>query len=410
MTTLHVQVFGSGSRPVVALHGVQGHGARFRQLAADYLSDFSVYGLDLRGHGHSSWLPPWTLDQQAEDVLATMDELGLEHADVIGFSFGGLVAVRLARLAPQRVRRLVLLDPAIGLPPHGADQAAQNAMAPPSFADIATAKIVRASSWLTASPERVDEEIAENLMLDPDDGRYRWRFHPPAIVTAYSEMARPAVLPPARIPALMVVAGRANVVQPDYAEACRRAGVRVVELDCGHQLMLEKPDETGALVRDFLSADDVWLRDVTEEDLETLFEQQLDDQANHMAAFSAKNPADWDLFLQRWSRILADEGIEKKAIVHDGRIAGYIVHFEQFGVPSVAYWIAKPLWGRGVATRALRELLSQVTIRPLYARAAADNVGSIRVLQKCGFVITGHDSAFSDARGADVDEVILTLE
>ena len=60
--------------------------------------------------------PPWTLEQHAADVLATMDDLGIERAAVMGQSMGAVVAVYLSRQAPQRVDRLILLDPAMGVP------------------------------------------------------------------------------------------------------------------------------------------------------------------------------------------------------------------------------------------------------------------------------------------------------
>lgn len=47
--------------------------------------------------------------------------------------------------------------------------------------------------------------------------------------------------------------------------------------------------------------------------------------------------------------------------------------------------------------------------RPLYARAAKDNVASIRVLEKCGFRISGYERAFANARGEEIEEAILEL-
>ncbi|MGW6302919.1 GNAT family N-acetyltransferase, partial [Streptomyces niveus] len=66
-------------------------------------------------------------------------------------------------------------------------------------------------------------------------------------------------------------------------------------------------------------------------------------------------------------------------------------------------------WGRGTATAALAALIEIVGTRPLHAHAAADNAGSIRVLEKCGFVITGHGRGFAQARQGEIDEVLLTL-
>jgi len=80
------------------------------------------------------------------------------------------------------------------------------------------------------------------------------------------------------------------------------------------------------------------------------------------------------------------------------------------GSREVTYWIDRAYWGRGIATAALRALLAAAPERPLYARAAADNAGSLRVLEKCGFRVSGHDRGYANARGAEIDEVVLTLD
>jgi RimJ/RimL family protein N-acetyltransferase len=154
---------------------------------------------------------------------------------------------------------------------------------------------------------------------------------------------------------------------------------------------------------------EIQLRAVTEADLPTLFEQQLDPVANQMAAFTARNPADREAFLAHWARILSDDTITKKTILFEGQIAGYLVIFHQEGIPEVGYWIGRDYWGRGIATRALAKFLTQVDVRPLYAHVAKDNIASLRVLEKCGFEITGEGIWFSNARGGEVEEFILKL-
>src|SRR4029453_19193159 len=74
------------------------------------------------------------------------------------------------------------------------------------------------------------------------------------------------------------------------------------------------------------------------------------------------------------------------------------------------YWIGREFWGRGIATQALAVLLSAVKTRPLYARAAKDNIASLRVLEKCGFTITGYERGFANARGEEIEEVVLELQ
>ncbi len=157
------------------------------------------------------------------------------------------------------------------------------------------------------------------------------------------------------------------------------------------------------------SPDEVLLRDVSDEDLPTFFEQQLDPDANHMAAFTAKNPSDRKAFTAHWAKIMADDAIKIKTILFGADIAGHIAYHEWFGDPEVTYWIGKDFWGLGVATRALSHFLADLEVRPLYARAAKDNIASIRVLEKCGFVVSGHDRGFANAREEEIEELILKL-
>jgi RimJ/RimL family protein N-acetyltransferase len=152
------------------------------------------------------------------------------------------------------------------------------------------------------------------------------------------------------------------------------------------------------------------LRNVTETDLPIFFEQQLDPKANHMAAFTTKNPEDKEAFNAHWARILANEANITKTIVSEGQVAGYISSFIMFDKREITYWLGKEFWGKGLATTALSEFLGHITTRPLYARAIRDNLASIRVLEKCGFKIVGHDKGFANARGEEVEEVILKLE
>lgn len=157
----------------------------------------------------------------------------------------------------------------------------------------------------------------------------------------------------------------------------------------------------------------VLLREVTERDLAIFFEHQRDATANRMAAFTAEDPADRDAFTAHWTKILADDTVTIKTILLDGQVVGHIARFVRFGPGApgeVTYWIGREYWGRGVATEALSVFLDDLTTRPLYARAAKDNVASIRVLQKCGFTITGQDKGFANARGEEIEEAILILE
>jgi RimJ/RimL family protein N-acetyltransferase len=156
---------------------------------------------------------------------------------------------------------------------------------------------------------------------------------------------------------------------------------------------------------------DILLREVTEADLVIFFEQQKDPAANWMAAFTAKDPTDWAAFAAKWAKILGDDTVTAKTIVCGGRVAGSIGSFVApwSGQREVTYWLGRDYWGRGVATTALAAFVEGLAERPLYARAAADNIASIRVLEKCGFVKIGGERGFADARGAEIEEVVFEL-
>lgn len=156
----------------------------------------------------------------------------------------------------------------------------------------------------------------------------------------------------------------------------------------------------------------VTLREVRGDDLARFFAYQLDPEANQMAAFTAKDPSDWAAYLAFWRRMLRDDSVTMRTVLLNGQVVGSILCYvdEEFAKPEVSYWIDRAYWGKGIATAALAAFLSEITERPLYARAAKDNLGTIRVLKKCGFIITGESRAYANARGAEIAEVILTLK
>jgi RimJ/RimL family protein N-acetyltransferase len=148
------------------------------------------------------------------------------------------------------------------------------------------------------------------------------------------------------------------------------------------------------------------LREVAEPDLEVFYEHQLEPEATEMALFPAR---DREAFDAHWRRILSDDTVVNRTIVDDeGRVAGNIGCWEQDGRRLIGYWIGKEFWGRGLATRALAELVEELP-RPLCAWVATSNVGSIRVLEKCGFVAKESRSEFDERFGREVEEALFEL-
>lgn len=148
------------------------------------------------------------------------------------------------------------------------------------------------------------------------------------------------------------------------------------------------------------------LRAVTATDLPIFYEQQLDPEATRMAAFPSRER---EAFMAHWGRILLNPTGTVRAIVFEEQVAGYMVSWNQDGTQELGYWLGAAFWGKGIATQALWAFLEIVPTRPLYAHVAKHNIGSLRVLQKCGFVIDHEEIDSPDDKGEPFQSIVLKL-
>ena len=248
-----------GSPVLVCLHGVTSHGRHFAQLAERLASRFHVVALDQRGHGDSTWEPPWHLEQHVEDTIDALSLAGLAAVPCgwIGHSFGGRVAFELAAAAPELVERLVLLDPAIRIDPAIGLYGAENARRDRSYASFEKAidRRFEESSLHRASRELVAQELLVHLVED-DEGRWRYRYSQSAVVAAYGEMSRePPPFELARVPTLLVL-GEQSYLPYDHLLDAHTAALgeqlEIVRVPGGHTVLWDALEETAAAVERFL--------------------------------------------------------------------------------------------------------------------------------------------------------------
>jgi RimJ/RimL family protein N-acetyltransferase len=154
----------------------------------------------------------------------------------------------------------------------------------------------------------------------------------------------------------------------------------------------------------------VSLRPLEDRDLDAIYQQVTDPQSIRMAAFTAEDQTDRSAFLNRMSRIRANASAANRVIDVDGAIAGTIASFRIDDQLEVTYWVDRTQWGKGIASAALQILLAETAERPVFARAASDNVASLRVLEKAGFRPIGVDRGFAPGRGEEIEETILRLD
>lgn len=257
---------------LLALHGWLDNAASFEPLLPE-LADVDLVALDLAGHGaseHRATGYDYVYADWVHDVIDVLDSLGWERADLLGHSMGATIASTVAAAAPERVRRLALIE---GLGPLGGDAGAaglrlREAIAarrayearagePPRRIPTMAAAV---TARLMATPMRVEdaERIVDRNLQATEDG-FAWRSDPRLRLPStlrLNEEAVQSILRAIEAPTLLVAA----TPSPSYFTPAQRAAraacvrdLRVEVLEGGHHLHMEHPARVGALLRDFLA-------------------------------------------------------------------------------------------------------------------------------------------------------------
>lgn len=255
MSGLRVRSFGAEDAPaVVCLHGVTSWGGHFEQLATRLAPAYRVVAPDLHGHGDSGREPPWRIEDHLAHLATALDE-GVRVW--LGHSFGGRLAFEWAARNPGGVDRLVLLDPAIFIPPPVALFAAENARAERRYASFEEAIDRRFDeSQLHRAPRELLEDELRHHLVESEDG-WRYRYSQAVVVAAYGEMASaPPPFADARLPTLLVL-GEQSYLPYDHLLDAHRAALgnllEVVTVPGGHTVLWDALDETAAAVAAFLA-------------------------------------------------------------------------------------------------------------------------------------------------------------
>jgi lipase len=243
---------------VLAIHGLTGHGKRWRTLATRYLPDVAIAAPDLLGHGRSSWAAPWTIEANVAALAALLECDADGPVVVVGHSFGGALALQLAATRPDIVGGLVLLDVAAGLDGQRMRELADHMLTSPDYADREEARMEKATgSWADVEPAELDAELDEHLIPWPG-GRVGWRISLPAMMSYWSELACPFVVPHDGTATTLV---RGIRTDPPYVSGtlidALKAGLGPcfthVDFDCDHMVPLAMPAETAAVIRERLA-------------------------------------------------------------------------------------------------------------------------------------------------------------
>ena len=159
---LYYETHGDGpGRPLVLLHGgLMTIELNFSSLLPSLAAGRTVIAVELQGHGHTALTTrPMTIAAMAGDIIALLDELGIERADFFGFSLGGLVTWAVAASAPERVGRIVVASSDPHRPP-GRESVPLDEARLPTQADFQAMR----DAYLAAAPhpDEFEEFVARN--------------------------------------------------------------------------------------------------------------------------------------------------------------------------------------------------------------------------------------------------------
>ena len=235
--------------PTLLLHGIGNYG-RYWDLFADAIAGrLELIAPDARGHGESGRpADGYAPADFVADALAILDRLGIDRAVVVGHSMGGLHSINLAARHPERVQSLVIVDASPDPLPQGAERAQRLLTGRPArFADRAAAR-----AYLERTSPGYSAAVYENRLafaFREQNGGLVWRSDPAALKRIMSGRMpagdRWDALSSIACPTLVVRGTRSNVLSEEVARRMvqRLADGRLMELDAGHNVPLDRPRE-----------------------------------------------------------------------------------------------------------------------------------------------------------------------
>ncbi len=257
---VHTRVVGSGTQPVVFLHGLFGQGKNFHEIAKSLGDIASSMLVDLPNHGRSAWTAEFDLDATADTLVAAVrthaHDLGRTGVALIGHSLGGKIAMRFALRHPDLVTALVVADmsPVDG----GVSQSFDTIIQALHDVDLSTLHRRQDAEHVLA--RRIDSPAVRAFLLQNlhhQDGAWHWRMNLDLLT---SQIATVGSWPPVDAtydgPVLWIAGQRSDYIRPEFGPAMRALFPRtrlVTIKDAGHWVHSEQPQVFTQVVRHFLT-------------------------------------------------------------------------------------------------------------------------------------------------------------
>ena len=247
---LQSEQFDANTMPLVLLHGLFGSLDNLGVLARELKHDRPLIQLDVRNHGLSPRADDMSYQLMAQDVLETLDGLGITRFQVIGHSMGGKIAMTLTSLAPDRVAGLVVIDIApVAYPTRHHDDIFAALQA------VTDAGITARSDAAALMRQTLKEEgVIQFLLKSFHAGE--WRFNVPVLWQCYDDIIGWQAQAPWPHPALFIRGDQSHYLADEYRDALvaqfPQARAHIIA-GAGHWVHAEKPDAVLRAIKRFLA-------------------------------------------------------------------------------------------------------------------------------------------------------------
>ncbi|MGF1722752.1 alpha/beta fold hydrolase [Vibrio kyushuensis] len=249
---LNYKLEGSG-QTLVLLHGLFGNLDNLGLLSRDLVDDHQVLSIDLRNHGLSFHSEEHNYQSMANDVLKLLNHLNLSDVTLIGHSMGGKVAMKVADIGRQKIKKLVVLDMApVSYKVHRHENVLNGLQA------VIDAKPASRSEAMGLLSEHIEIDGVKQFLsksLYRQESTMLWRFNVESILTNYWEILGWHPISPIETPTLFVKGAQSDYLlsehQPQIQQQFPNAKAHIIS-NTGHWLHAEKPKEVLRVIRNFI--------------------------------------------------------------------------------------------------------------------------------------------------------------
>lgn len=250
MAKLNHKIIGQGD-PIIVLHGLFGMLDNWQTFAKQLAEDYMVILVDQRDHGKSGHTDSFSYPLLADDLMEFMEDNWIHHASILGHSMGGKTAMQFAANHEDMLDKLIVVDiaPKVYRPGHNEIFEALNAV---PIGEIKSRKEVDDILSTYIEEAGVKLFLMKNLRRNKQGG-FNWKMNLPLLHREYSKiLANVDITSKVTVPSLFVRGTKSHYIDEDEQLDNYFEHAELINIEAGHWIHAEKPEELLTVVRAFL--------------------------------------------------------------------------------------------------------------------------------------------------------------